>query len=165
MIFSSWLINWASPWDYGTYHMGDQRRFRPLDGCACPFKEWVYGGRKVPLTHEMAQFMILLTIVKTFLQIAIVWRQEKQHIRYEWQETGWNIQQDKERHCAESLDNRLKVLLTTDSVLPYKAELPTFYNEHGYVSQNCHKHREKYTVQNLLSFRILILNGSFFLSL
>ena len=34
---------------------GSRRRFRPkirhlgpLDGCACAFEEWVYGGRKVP---------------------------------------------------------------------------------------------------------------------
>ena len=64
-------IKWASSWDYGTYHIGDQRRLRreptlfaymkygsrrrvlqkirhlvPLDGCA--FEEWVYGGRKEP---------------------------------------------------------------------------------------------------------------------
>ena len=24
------------------------RRIAPLDGCACGFEEWVYGGRKVP---------------------------------------------------------------------------------------------------------------------
>ena len=71
--------NWASSWDYGTYHIGGQRRLRracavspepslfahmkygsrrrvrpkirhlaPLNGCACAFTEWVYGGRKVP---------------------------------------------------------------------------------------------------------------------
>ena len=72
---------WASSWDYGTYHIGDQQRLSqacadaispepslfahmkygsrqrvwwkmehlaPLDGCACVFEEWIYGGRKVP---------------------------------------------------------------------------------------------------------------------
>ena len=53
---------WARSWDYGTYHIGDQRRLRcshtwsmevdrhlaPLDGCACAFEERVYGGWKVP---------------------------------------------------------------------------------------------------------------------
>ena len=68
---------WASSWDYGTYHIGDQRRLRracasapslfahmeygsrqrvrpkirqlaPLGGCARVFEEWVYGVRKVP---------------------------------------------------------------------------------------------------------------------
>ena len=64
----------------GTYHIGDQRRLRrvcastqshmkygsrqkvrpkirhlvPLDGCTCVFEEWVYGGWKVPWSHDMA---------------------------------------------------------------------------------------------------------------
>ena len=40
-----------------------RRRFRPkirhlapLDGCACAFEEWVYGGQKVPW-HGMAQLV------------------------------------------------------------------------------------------------------------
>ena len=43
---------------------GSRRRVRPkikhlaaLDDCACAFEEWVYGGRKVPKSHEMAQFI------------------------------------------------------------------------------------------------------------
>ena len=61
---------WASSWDYGTYHRcagspepslfayiknGSRRRVQPkirhlapLDGCACAFEEWIYGGRKIP---------------------------------------------------------------------------------------------------------------------
>ena len=31
------------------------RQLAPLDGCACVFEEWVYGGQKVPWSHEMAQ--------------------------------------------------------------------------------------------------------------
>ena len=31
------------------------RYLAPLDGCAWAFEEWVYGGRKVPLSHEMVQ--------------------------------------------------------------------------------------------------------------
>ena len=77
---------WASSWDYGTYHIGDQhprslarafavrthikygsrRRFRskirhlaPPDGCACAFEEWVEGGRKVPKSHELAHLSML----------------------------------------------------------------------------------------------------------
>ena len=30
------------------------RHLGPLDGCACAFEEWIYGGRKVPLSHELA---------------------------------------------------------------------------------------------------------------
>ena len=56
---------WASPWDYSTYHIGDQRSLRvrpkirqlaPLDGCTCAFEEWVY-GRKVPKSHELAHII------------------------------------------------------------------------------------------------------------
>ena len=64
-----WETIWASSWDYGTYHIGDQtepllfahmkygsrrrvwpniRHLAPLNGCACVFKEWVYWGWKVP---------------------------------------------------------------------------------------------------------------------
>ena len=41
---------------------GSRRRVRPnirhlasLDGCACVFEEWIYGGQKVPKSHELAQ--------------------------------------------------------------------------------------------------------------
>ena len=33
------------------------RHLAPLVGCAYAFEEWVYGGRKVPLSHEMAQMI------------------------------------------------------------------------------------------------------------
>ena len=43
---------------------GSRRRVRPkirhqapLDGCACMFEELVYGGRKEPLSHELAQMI------------------------------------------------------------------------------------------------------------
>ena len=66
---SAHWMNWASSWDYSTYHIGDQRRLGravspesslfakgptkirhlvPLDSCASAFEEWVYGGWKVP---------------------------------------------------------------------------------------------------------------------
>ena len=39
---------------------GSRRRVRqkirylaPLDGCACVFEEWIYGGQKVPKSHEL----------------------------------------------------------------------------------------------------------------
>ena len=31
------------------------RHLAPLDGCACAFEEWVYGGRKVPQFHEFTE--------------------------------------------------------------------------------------------------------------
>ena len=66
----------------GTYHTGDQRRLRracasalsrqslrcsytwsmdwhiaPLDGCACAFEEWVYGGQKVWCTVRVKSLL------------------------------------------------------------------------------------------------------------
>ena len=35
------------------------RHLAPLDGCICAFQKWVYGGRKVPWSHEMAHFISL----------------------------------------------------------------------------------------------------------
>ena len=42
---------------------GSRRRVRPkiwhlapLDGCACAFEQWVYGGRNVSNSHELAKF-------------------------------------------------------------------------------------------------------------
>ena len=40
---------------------GSRRRdLAPLDGCACAFEEWVYGGRKVPKSHELAHMLFLI---------------------------------------------------------------------------------------------------------
>ena len=36
------------------------RHLTQLDGCACVFKEWVYGGRKVPKSQELAHLYITL---------------------------------------------------------------------------------------------------------
>ena len=43
---------------------GSRQRVRPkirhlasLEGCACAFEVWVYGGRKVPWSHELAHFI------------------------------------------------------------------------------------------------------------
>ena len=34
------------------------RHLAPLNGCAYVFEEWVYGGQKVPLSHESAQIRL-----------------------------------------------------------------------------------------------------------
>ena len=33
------------------------RDLAPLDGCICVFEDWVYGGRKVPKSHELARIL------------------------------------------------------------------------------------------------------------
>ena len=74
------LYIWAvSPEPSLFAHMkyGSRRRVRqkirhlaplPLDGCACAFEEFVYGGRKVPYSHDMAQMVPTLPI--TYQQIS-----------------------------------------------------------------------------------------------
>ena len=49
---------------------GSRRRVRPeirhlvsLDGCACAFEECVYGGRKVPYSHELAYFVVFYLFI------------------------------------------------------------------------------------------------------
>ncbi|KAL4220901.1 DnaJ molecular chaperone y domain [Mactra antiquata] len=63
------------------------------------------------------------------VKVAILWRMEKFELKYEWLETGW--QRQKEKHCGSILEDRLNVLLTTDSVMPYKVIPPELNNEHG----------------------------------
>ncbi|KAL3862741.1 hypothetical protein ACJMK2_008694 [Sinanodonta woodiana] len=65
------------------------------------------------------------------LKVAILWRVEEKKLTYEWLETGWDLQREKEKICEEKLENRLTVLLTTDSILPYRTNLPELYNEHA----------------------------------
>ena len=43
------------------------RHLAPLDGCACAFEEWVYGGRKVPWSHELAHFAYFNQSCDTYL--------------------------------------------------------------------------------------------------
>ena len=39
------------------------RHLAPLDGCACTFEEWVYGGRKVPKSHDMVHLSLQKCLV------------------------------------------------------------------------------------------------------
>ena len=39
------------------------RHLAPLHGCACAFEERVYGGRNVPLSHEMAQLSLSRSVL------------------------------------------------------------------------------------------------------
>ena len=52
----------SEPSLFAHMNYGSRRRVRPkirdlapLDGCACIFEEWIYGGQKVPKSHELAQ--------------------------------------------------------------------------------------------------------------
>lgn len=56
-------------------------------------------------------------------------------MKYEWLETGWKV--DEQKLCGEVLESRLHLLLTTDSVMPYKVKPPQLYNEHALVRYFC----------------------------
>ena len=47
------------------------RHAAPLDGCPFAFEECVYGGRKVPLSHEMAKMSVSLNLEnsRTFMSV------------------------------------------------------------------------------------------------
>lgn len=63
------------------------------------------------------------------LKVAIIWRVERYQLKYDWLETGW--EPEKEKHCGSMLEERLNLLLTTDTIMPYKVTPPQLYNEHG----------------------------------
>ena len=54
---------------YGSRRRGQPniRHQGPLDGCACAFEECIYGGRKVPLSRDMAQLFLLHVFVVLFM--------------------------------------------------------------------------------------------------
>ena len=49
------------------------RHLAPLDGSTCAFEEWVYGGRKVPKSHEMAQWLIFFLVVDDMVSLLAAW--------------------------------------------------------------------------------------------
>ena len=58
---------------------GSRRWFRPkishlalLDDCACVFEEWIYGGQKVPKSHELAQIIFLRISWWKFLSQSLI---------------------------------------------------------------------------------------------
>lgn len=63
------------------------------------------------------------------LKIAILWRVEKHEMKYEWLETGWEL--NNEKLCTSALKTRLELLLSTDTIMPYKTVPPKLFNEHG----------------------------------
>ena len=50
------------------------RHLAPLDGCACVFEEWIYGGQKVPKSHELAQITCANLHVVPTVKDCYVWQ-------------------------------------------------------------------------------------------
>ncbi|PVD36895.1 hypothetical protein C0Q70_03886 [Pomacea canaliculata] len=72
-----------------------------------------------------------MTRTDTVLEVAILWHLDDGRVSYEFLEQGWNLQEDGLVVSREALTKRLTELLTSDHLLPYKAMVPDFYNEHA----------------------------------
>ena len=73
---------------------GSSRRVRPkirhlasLDGCACVFEEWIYGGQKVPKSHELSHLNFLYSL-HTYCFIWVVSRCRNHQERETRKNTG-----------------------------------------------------------------------------
>ena len=57
-IWCRYVVNWASSWDYGTYHIGDQRRLRRACASGAVSQEPMlfahikYGSRRGPIKNQ-----------------------------------------------------------------------------------------------------------------
>nr|KAG5695354.1 hypothetical protein BaRGS_006578 [Batillaria attramentaria] len=65
------------------------------------------------------------------LEVAIIWHQDDRRVSYEFLEQGWSLDDDGLAVSRAALQKRLTELLETDHLLPYRAIMPDFYNEHA----------------------------------
>lgn len=65
------------------------------------------------------------------LEVAIIWHQDSKRVSYEFLHQGWSLAEDDLDVSREALKKRLTELLERDHLLPYKAVMPDFYNEHA----------------------------------
>ena len=71
------------------------RHLAPLDGCACAFEEWVYGGRKVPQSHELAHFEVSWLSLQYYM-----YTEDKRNATLTWAASWQNQRND----CALNED-------------------------------------------------------------
>ena len=62
-----------------------------------------------------------------------MWHQDNKRVSYEFLEQGWSLDDDGLDLSRSALRKRLTELLESDHLLPYKAVMPEFYNEHALV--------------------------------
>ncbi|XP_059178556.1 dnaJ homolog subfamily C member 16-like [Physella acuta] len=67
---------------------------------------------------------------KTVVEVVIIWRQDTHRLSYEFLEHGWSLDPETLPLSREKLEERLTQILNGDNLLPYKAIVPEFYNEH-----------------------------------
>lgn len=69
------------------------------------------------------------------MQVVIFWRMAGRRIQYEFLEQGWSLDQQNIVKSRQQLEERLTQILNGDSLLPYRAVIPEFYNEHMLVCE------------------------------
>ncbi|KAH9504393.1 DnaJ sub C member 16, partial [Bulinus truncatus] len=64
------------------------------------------------------------------VEVVIIWRQDTRRLSYEFLEEGWSLDPQAVPLSRKKLEEKLTELLSGDNLLPYKAVVPEFYNEH-----------------------------------
>ena len=94
---------WPEPSLFAYMKYGSKRRVRPkirhlalLDGCACTFEEWVYGGWKVPQSRESAQMVgknhTIFNLASTIKKVGWKWKiTERTHLAFHKQNMTFYI--------------------------------------------------------------------------
>ncbi|XP_005101904.2 dnaJ homolog subfamily C member 16 [Aplysia californica] len=67
---------------------------------------------------------------QTILEVAILWRTDTRKLSYEFVPHGWSLDPQYSPQSRQQLEKRLTELLRGDALLPYRATVPEFYNEH-----------------------------------
>lgn len=65
--------------------------------------------------------------------MVIIWRVDTHKLNYEFLEHGWSLDPQAVPQSRHELEERLTSILNGDNLLPYKATVPEFYNEHMLV--------------------------------
>ena len=63
-------------------------------------------------------------------EVVILWRTDTRKLNYEFIKNGWNLDKDYLPKSRRELEKRLTELLEGNDLLPYRATIPEFYNEH-----------------------------------
>ncbi|GFN76092.1 Dnaj-like protein subfamily c member 16 [Plakobranchus ocellatus] len=67
---------------------------------------------------------------KLVVEVVILTRQDQRKLSYEFLDKGWGLDPAVVPESRKRLEQRLHQILTGDSLLPFRAVVPEFYNEH-----------------------------------
>ena len=99
------------------------RHLATVDGCTCGFEEWVYGGRKVPSSHESAQMVSIFKegLLNFFVSSPEPWGSQGELIVYPYSVVRCRCRCCCLRHRQQCLN-----IFSSETALPIKAK---FYVE------------------------------------